>query len=63
MVKDKITLCREMLPQTAGVERDAAFSEVVGFLEVRYDFAWVRVLNCHCCFLEAPSCVQQAIPE
>lgn len=35
MVKDKITLCREMLPETAGVDRDAAFSEVVGFLEVR----------------------------
>lgn len=34
MVKDKITLCREMLPETAGVDRDAAFSEVVGFLEV-----------------------------
>ncbi|CAM9711501.1 unnamed protein product [Pylaiella littoralis] len=33
MVKDKINLCREMLPETAGVERDAAFSEVVGFLE------------------------------
>lgn len=33
MVKDKITLCREMLPESAGVERDAAFSEVVGFLE------------------------------
>lgn len=34
MVKDKITLCREMLPETAGVDRDPAFSEVVGFLEV-----------------------------
>eukprot|EP00903_Cladosiphon_okamuranus_P005348 g5344.t1 len=33
MVKDKITLCRQMLPESAGVDRDAAFSEVVGFLE------------------------------
>lgn len=33
MVKDKITLCRQMLPESAGVERDATFSEVVGFLE------------------------------
>lgn len=34
MVKDKITLCREMLPESAGVDKDPAFSEVVGFLEV-----------------------------
>lgn len=33
MVKDKITLCREMLPESAGVDKDPAFSEVVGFLE------------------------------
>ncbi|CAM9576659.1 unnamed protein product, partial [Scytosiphon promiscuus] len=33
MVKDKITLCREMLPESAGVDMDPAFSEVVGFLE------------------------------
>ncbi|CAN0339365.1 unnamed protein product [Ectocarpus sp. 12 AP-2014] len=33
MVKDKITLCREMLPESAGVDKDPALSEVVGFLE------------------------------
>ncbi|CAM9649689.1 unnamed protein product [Ectocarpus fasciculatus] len=33
MVKDKITLCREMLPESAGVDKDPAMSEVVGFLE------------------------------
>lgn len=33
MVKDKITLCRQMLPESAGVNHDEAFSEVVGFLE------------------------------
>lgn len=33
MVKDKITLCRQMLPESAGVEHDDALSEVVGFLE------------------------------
>lgn len=42
MVKDKITLCREMLPQTAGVDKDPAFSEVVGFLEV-----WTQQVFCH----------------
>lgn len=33
MVKDKITLCRQMLPESAGVDKDDALSEVVGFLE------------------------------
>lgn len=33
MVKDKITLCRQMLPESAGVEKDEALSEVLGFLE------------------------------
>lgn len=33
MVKDKITLCRQMLPESPGVEEDDALSEVVGFLE------------------------------
>lgn len=33
MVKDKITLCRQMLPESAGVDNDEALSEVVGFLE------------------------------
>lgn len=33
MVKDKITLCRQMLPESAGVDNDGALSEVVGFLE------------------------------
>lgn len=33
MVSDKITLCRQMLPQSEGVEKDEALSEVVGFLE------------------------------
>lgn len=33
MVKDKITLCRQMLPESPGVEHDEALSEVVGFLE------------------------------
>ncbi|CAN0078535.1 unnamed protein product [Ascophyllum nodosum] len=33
MVKDKIILCRQMLPESAGVGKDEALSEVVGFLE------------------------------
>lgn len=33
MVSDKITLCRQMLPESAGVDKDEALSEVVGFLE------------------------------
>lgn len=33
MVSDKITLCRQMLPESAGVSKDDALSEVVGFLE------------------------------
>lgn len=32
-VEEKIKLCREMLPESPGIEHDEALSEVVGFLE------------------------------
>jgi len=33
VVEEKVKLCREMLPQSAGVEHDETLAEVVGFLE------------------------------
>ena len=32
-VEDKVKLCREMLPHSAGVEKDELLAEIVGFLE------------------------------
>jgi hypothetical protein len=33
VVGEKVKLCREMLPQSAGVDHDETLAEVVGFLE------------------------------
>mmetsp|Transcript_25470 Transcript_25470/g.33267 ORF Transcript_25470/g.33267 Transcript_25470/m.33267 type:complete len:382 (-) Transcript_25470:402-1547(-) len=32
-VNEKISLCKEMLPQSPGIEHDEALSEIIGFLE------------------------------
>jgi len=33
VVEEKVKLCREMLPESRGIEQDEALSEVIGFLE------------------------------